>query len=180
VTAKRGGATKWLVALLALVVVVGGVAAAWFFYLSPSRCSGPLFDRHGLQSNVPLPANCAYKDQRTFSSAPNASPQVTADEWFWTVDKSDPTAVQQFYESNLANNGWSEKHPSGLGSSTPDVKDIYACQGNQLLFLETAPSIPVTDNQGNTVFTLQAPAGGAALAIALTTSQSLRQIVCSG
>ncbi len=177
---KRGRAGKWIAALLALVVVVGGGSAAWFLYLSPSRCSGPLFDRHGLQSNVPLPSNCTYKSRRTFRSAPSVVPQVQAEEWFWTVDKpNNVSAIQQFYDDHLASNGWVQKHPSELSSSDPNAKAIYACQGNQALFIKAAPKIPVADNRGNITFTVEGPPGGSALAMALTSSQGFLQAVCS-
>lgn len=177
---RRRDARKWIAAALVAAIVIAGASAAWFLYLSPSRCSGPLFDRHGLQSNVPLPSNCAYKSRRTFRSAPSAIPQVQAEEWFWTVDKpGDVAAIQQFYDTHLASNGWIEKHPSALSSSDPRAKSIYACQGNQVLFIVTAPKIPVTDNRGNITFTLEAPPGGSALALALTTSRSFYQTVCS-
>jgi hypothetical protein len=181
VTPRRGGVGKWIAAALALVIVVAGGTAAWFLYLSPSRCSGPLFDRHGLQSNVPLPNNCSYMNKRTFVSAPSAIPQVTADEWFWTVDKpGDVNAIQQFYDSHLASNGWVEKHPSALSSSDPTAKAIYACQGNQALFIEAAPKIPITTSEGRIDFTLQGPPGGSALAMAITSSPSFLKTVCSG
>lgn len=177
--APKRGVGKWIALLLVLVVLVGGAVAAWGFVLSPSHCSGPFFDRHGLQSNVPLPSGCVFKQQRIFTSDPTSGTQVTADEWFWTTNSpNDPAAVQQFYDTHLAANGWTEKHPAGANASTDQALDIYACQGNQALVIETAQTIPVNDAQGNTLYTVEGPSGGAALAVVLTSSKEFIALIC--
>src|SRR5262249_32867939 len=126
---RRGGAVKWIAAVLALLVMIAGAAALWSLYLSPSHTNSPLFDRHGLQSNVPLPSNSAFQLKKSMSPTdPTTNTTLPADAWAWTVSGSDPAAVQKFYEDQLPKNGWS--HLRQFNGRNGE-KNITACQGNQ-------------------------------------------------
>ena len=181
---KKGGCAGKLVALVLVLVVVGGGAAAWFLYLNPSRCSGPLFDRHGLQSNVPLPSGCAFDSHPATQTDSESGASFSGDSWTWTVNGSDPTTVQQFYQDNLkGNNGWTKITPST--DKDTGEKDITACQGNQLLIVGAGAKLEITDSSGKTTRTLNAPPGGSALGVALLTATNNKatlelQLLCSG
>ena len=180
---KKGGAGK-LIALLLVLVIVGGGAAAWFLYLSPSKCSGPLFDRHGLQSNVPLPGECAFDSHPATQTSSSSGATFSADSWTWTVNGSAPATVQQFYQDNLkGNNAWTKITPSTDQST--GQKNVTACQGNQLVFIGAGAKLDITDSNGKTTRTLTAPSGGSALGIALLTATNNKaqlelQLLCSG
>lgn len=181
---KKGGCAGKLVALVLVLVVVGGGAAAWFLYLNPGRCSGPLFDRHGLQSNVPLPSGCAFDAHPATQTDSESGASFSGDSWTWTVNGSDPATVQQFYQDNLkGSNGWTKITPST--DKDTGEKDLTACQGNQLLVIGAGTKLEITDSSGKTTRTLNAPAGGSALGVALLTATNSKatlelQLLCSG
>ena len=181
---KKGGAGRLIALVLVLVIVVGGGAAAWFLYLSPSKCSGPLFDRHGLQSNVPLPSGCAFDSHPATQTSSSSGATFSGDTWTWTVSSSDPATVQQFYQDNLkGSNGWTKITPSTDKST--GQKSITACQGSQLLVIAAGTKLDITDSSGKTTRTLNAPSGGSALGVALVTATNNKgqlelQLICSG
>lgn len=159
---KKGGSGK-LIAIILIVVVVLGGAIGGFFYLRghTTSPSSPLFDRHGLPGNVPLPDGVTFKLQQTVTSQQGE----VDDEWFWTVDSpNDPATVQKFYQSNLPSNGWT--HVQTLGSSSEHI--VIGCQSNQIVGALIDTSVPVQDGQGKTTSTITAPSGGSALEIAMT------------
>lgn len=163
--------------MLVLIVVIGGLAAAWLLYLSPSHPGSPFFDRHGLQSNVPLPSNSAFMVKKSISQTdPTTNTTLSADAWGWTVSGSDPAAVQQFYHDNLPKNGWS--HLRSFSGQNGE-QDLTACQGNQVLIVGTGKKIEVTDDQGKVTKTIIAPSGGAALATEVSSAQELVHLFCS-
>lgn len=174
---QKGGAGKAIILVLVLVVLVGGGAAAWFLYLNPSHTSSPFFDRHGLQSNVPLPNDVTFVLQKTFSQTDSSSnATIAADAWGWQVNGSNAVDVQQFYQNNLPKNGWANIHP--LNSNNGD-RDIYGCQGGQVLVIGANDTkIEGTDQNGQTI-TITAPSGGSALITELSSSPALVQILCS-
>lgn len=180
---KKGGAGKFI-ALLLVLVIVGGGAAAWFLYLNPSKCSGPLFDRHGLQSNVPLPSGCAFDAHPATQTTSESGATFSGDTWTWTVSGSDPTTVQKFFEDNLkGSNGWTKITPSDDKSS--GQKNVTACQGSQLLIIAAGTKLDITDSSGKTTRTLNAPSGGSALGVALLNATNNKaqvelQLLCSG
>jgi hypothetical protein len=174
---RRGRALKWLAALLALLVVIGGLAAAWALYLSPDHTGSPFFDRHGLQSNVPLPNHTTFMLQKSMSRTdPTTNTPVSIDAWAWTVPGSDPAGIQQFYSNQLPRNGWSHLRfftgPNG-------ERELSACQGNQALLVGAGKRLQVTDENGKVTNTINAPRGGSALATQLSSSRELVQLFCS-
>ncbi|HLW02791.1 MAG TPA: hypothetical protein VKT82_29315 [Ktedonobacterales bacterium] len=175
--ARKNSAAKWIGGLLALVIVIGALAAAWVLYLSPSHTDSPFFDRHGLQSNVPLPGQSTFMVQKSLSRTdPTTNTLVSADSWAWTVTGSNPTAVQQFYQQNLPKNGWG-KFRTFTGQN--GESDLTACQGNQVLIVGVGKKIVVTNENGKVTNTIIAPHGGAALATELSSSKELTQLFCS-
>jgi hypothetical protein len=174
---KKGGAGKAIILVLVLVVLVGGGAAAWFLYLSPSSPNSPLFDRHGLQSNVPLLNGTTFKLKKSFSDTdPDTKTTVSADAWAWTVGGSNPTAVQQFYKDNLGKNGWGKiKTENGDNGE----KEVLACQGGQILIVVASTKLEITDENGKVTDTIDGPAGGSAYATELSSSPVLVQLLCS-
>ncbi len=162
--------------VLVLVVLLGGGGVAWFLFLSPSHTNSPFFDRHGLQSNVPLPNNTTFKLKRSVSETdPDTKVTISGDAWAWTVDGSDPTAVQQFYKDNLPKNGWSKIQTFNDSGE----KDLTACQGGQILFIIASTKLEVTNENGKVTDTINAPSGGTALATELSSTPQLVQILCS-
>lgn len=175
--ARQGGAAKWLAALLALIIVIAALAAAWLLYLSPSHTNSPFFDRHGLQSNVPLPGQSTFMVQNSLSRTdPTTNTLVSANSWTWTVSGSNPAAVQQFYQQNLPQNGWG-KFRTFTGQN--GESDMTACQGNQVLIVGVGKKIEVTDENGKVTNIIIAPRGGSALATELSSSKELTQLFCS-
>jgi hypothetical protein len=176
---KKGGAGRAIILVLVLVVLVGGGAAAWFLYLSPGHAGSPLFDRHGLQSNVPLPSNVTFVLTKSDTSTdPDTNTTVSGQAWGWTVSGSNPASVKQFYIDNLAKNGW--KNVQTI-NDTDTEKDISACQGGQVLFVgANSKKFDVTDKDGKVTDTITAPSGGSALVTELSSSPALVEILCSG
>jgi hypothetical protein len=175
--AHKSSALKWIGGLLALVIIIGALAAAWVLYLSPSHTNSPFFDRHGLQSNVPLPGQSTFMAQKSMSRTdPTTNTLVSADSWAWVVSGSNPTTVQQFYQQSLPQNGWG-KFRTFTGQNGEN--DLTACQGNQVLIVGVGKRIAVTDENGKVINTIIAPRGGSALATELSSSKELTQLFCS-
>lgn len=176
---KKGGAGRAIILLLVLVVLVGGGAAAWFLFLSPGSPNSPLFDRHGLQSNVPLPGNVAFKLKKTFTSTDSDTHlTISADAWGWTVGGSNAVTVQKFYKDNLGKNGWTK-----INAFNGDTgqKDVSACQGKQVLIIGASDSkLEATDDNGKVTDTITAPSGGSALITEVSSSETLVALLCSG
>ncbi len=178
---RKGGAGKVVVLLLVLVVLVGGAAAAWFLYLNPGRCAGPLFSRHDQPNNVPLPSGCSFagENHETATNPDNASQQVKVDEWAWTVSGKDLATVLQFYKDNLPGQGWTQiKDENGSGGA----KELVGCQGNQVLEIDVATRLRLEKTSGTLIKVVDAPAGGSALGVAVLTAgdATLVQALCSG
>jgi hypothetical protein len=178
---KKGGAGKIIVLLVVLVVLIGGGGAAWFFLLGPGHSSnGPFFDRHGLQSNVPLPNNTSWSGLKKTYTSTDADTKITitADAWGWAVSGSDPTTIQQFYKDNLPKNGWT--HIQTFNGDTSGDKDVSACQGGQVLLIgASSTKLEATDDNGKVIDTITAPSGGSALLTELSSSPAVVQILCS-
>lgn len=173
---RRGGATKWIAAALGVVVIMGCVAA-WFLYLSPSHTNSPFFDRHGLQSNVPLPSNTTFVLKRSIAKTdPTTNTTVATDAWTWTTAASTPASLRKFYQDQLPKNGWGHLHSFTVSGSE---RDITACQGNQALIVQTGSRLQITDDNGHVTRTVTAPSGGAALAMQLSSSKQLVHLFCS-
>jgi hypothetical protein len=158
-------------------VLIGGGSAAWFLYLNPSHPGSPLFDRHGLPSNVPLPNGTTFAGlQKTYTSSQD-NVTISANAWGWTVSGSNATAVQKFYQDNLGSNGWTKIHP--LNSDNGE-KDVYACQTNQVVIIGASDSkLQAKDENGKVTDTITAPSGGSALVTELSSSPALVQLFCS-
>ncbi len=175
--ARKSRAAKWIGGLLTLVIIIGALAAAWVLYLSPNHTNSPFFDRHGLQSNVPLPGQSTFMVQKSLSRTdPTTNTLVSADSWAWTVNGSNPASVQQFYQQNLPKNGWG-KFRTFTGQN--GESDLTACQGNQVLIVGVGKRIVVTNENGRVTNTIVAPNGGSALATELSSSKELTQLFCS-
>jgi hypothetical protein len=153
--------------VLVLVVVLGGGAAAWFLYLNPGRCSGPLFDRHSQPNSVPLPSGCAFQLHPGTQTTSTSGVDVTVDQWIWTVSGSDRAAVQKFYTDNLGSNGWGDLHPETQNGNTA----VSACQGGQFLFIAAELTLNV-DATGKSITAINAPSGGSVLGIAILTANN--------
>ena len=170
----RGSVVGKLVALvLVLVVLVGGGAAAWFLYLSPSHSNSPLFDRHGLPSNVPLPNNLTFVTNTSYS-ATNSRTNVTAtlDEWGWKAAGINAAAIAQFYRDQMAGQGW-----TSIRSQTAQNGDqeVIGCQGVEILLIGANDNhLQLSDNQGNPGPIVTAPSGGSALGIILISTNDLQ------
>ncbi len=176
---KKGGAGKVIVLILILVVLVGGGAGAWFFYLNPSRCSGPLFNRHGLQSNIPLPAGCNFNSTRTETNTENGI-TATVSQWVWTVDSpNNPTTLSQFYKDKLPGGGWTHVKDN---TDQQGNKGVIGCQEDQILLVGVGQKDVLKDDNGKVIATVTAPSGGSVLEIDLvkTNSKELRLFVCGG
>jgi hypothetical protein len=178
---KKGGASKAIILVLVLVVLVGGGAAAWFLYLSPGRCAGPLFDRHNQPSNIPMPSGCSFAGENHESSTIPGTPtqQAKVDEWAWTVSGSDPATVAQFYKDKLPGQGWSSiKQQTGTGGDY----QLLTCQGTQVLEIDTGTKLRLEKVSGTLITIVNAPAGGSALGVALITLNDPRvvQALCTG
>lgn len=175
---KKG--SGMIILIVVLVVLVGGGAAGWFLYLSPSHSNSPLFNRHGVPSNVPLPNGLTYDSQNSISSTDSQTNiTINGTEWGWKVSGSSPTDVQQFYVNNLPGKGWTNvKSTTGRKGD----KQVTACQGSNVLAIDAADQVELTDSQGKTTSTVTAPAGGAALGIAVITSSNpqVLTLLCTG
>jgi hypothetical protein len=178
---KRG--SGMIILIVVLVVLVGGGAAGWFLYLSPSHSNSPLFNRHNLPSSVPLPNNVTFDSTETRSSTDSSTQITTAGtQWIWLVNGQSAASVAQFYKDNLGGKGWANPHDfPGSGSSTD--RAVIACQGSQILLAGTSDKKDdLSDDQGNVVRTVTAPAGGSVLEIDIvtTSSQEAQAFLCSG
>jgi hypothetical protein len=166
------------------VVLVGGGIGGFLLLRHPSTTSnnpaGASVDRHGLETNVPLPNNITFvlKDspsRKIQAPAPVGTVSLSVNRWLWVVAGSTPTAVQQFYTQNLPGSGWSKLVPSSNGSD----KGVTACQGTkQALFIDVATKVTPPGKAP-----ISAPAGGSLLSISIADNQSspeLVQLTCSG
>jgi hypothetical protein len=152
------------VILLLLATAAGGI----FLSLHPaSTASAPIFDRHGLQSNVPLPDNTAFAYKHTVTQG-----TLTADEWIWKVTKGEPVSIQQFYQSHLPKYGWTH-----LQMIPGDTLGVIGCQGEQVLVIGISKHLHDSNNSGPATIT-DAPVGGSALGIALTSNEAIIQGFC--
>lgn len=156
--------------LIALIVVlVGGAAGGIFLALHGTSSSHPpVLDRHGLQNNVPLPDNIAFQYKHTVTQG-----NLTADEWIWKVSKGEPTNIQQFYQDHLPKYGWT--HVQALQGN--QTLGVVGCQGAQVLIVGVSKHLQDSNSQG-TPTTTDAPTGGSALGIALTSNITLKQNFC--
>jgi hypothetical protein len=164
---KRGGARLALMLVLVLVVLVGGGAAALLLVLRTGQPVSPVFDRHGLQSNVPLPDNLTFQYKRTDTSG-----GIIADEWIWTVKDRKPEAVNAFYRNHLPSNGWTR-----VQAVPNEDLGLLACQGTQMVVVY--PTTRLEDTKNETPTTTTAPPGGSALGIALTSDKGLVAQYCA-
>jgi len=158
--AASGRSNKGLLITLAVVVVlVGAGVASWFLYLAPSHCSGPLFDRHGLQNNIPLPSHCMFNTKITRDIGNSES----ADYWVWTVDSpNNPSTLNAFYTQQLSSNGWQQEQ-----AQTSKGQSIFVdCQNGEALVVEL--TLKVQGNDTNLNINVTAPSGGSVLLIATT------------
>src|SRR6185437_3351695 len=174
---KKRGAGGAIILILVLVVLIGGGSAAWFLFLNPGHPGSPLFDRHGLPGNVPLPNGVSFSGLKKTYTSSQDNTNISADAWGWTVSGSNAAAVQKFYEDNLASNGWTKIHP--LNGDNGE-KDVYACQSNQVLITGASDTkLEATDENGKVTDTINAPSGGSALITELSSSPSIVQLLCS-
>lgn len=157
--------------LIGLAVAAAIIAVVIFVNINHSA-SG--LDRHGQQSNVPLPDNSAFVSMKTVSTN-SGGISFTYDEWIWTVSNSEPANVQQFYENQLPGTGWTNVRPMNGGSGTLDVT---ACQGNQLLIIGVSQHLQDSNAQGTPTPPVDAPQGGSALGVILSSDQQLLQDFC--
>jgi hypothetical protein len=167
--------TGLIVAILVAVVVIGG-GVAGFLYLRGNP-SSPFFDRHNLPGNVPLPSNSSFVSMKTVTDNEEGFSFVF-NEWIWTVSNSAPANVQQFYTTQLPSNGWGNVRTE-RGDS--DTLDVFACQGStQVLLIGISQHLQDTNEQGTPTTTVNAPSGGSALGIAISSSPQAVQILCLG
>ncbi len=164
-SARRG---KALLLLALALIVLAGASGGIFLTLHNSAATAVPFDRHGLQSNVPLPDNIAFQYKHTVTQG-----TLTADEWIWKVKKGEPASIEQFYTRSLPKNGW--KH---IQTIQGDTLGVVGCQGNQVLVVGISKHLHDSNGDG-TPTTTDAPTGGSALGIALTDNQALRQDFCA-
>jgi hypothetical protein len=176
---KKGRAGK-IIALALVLLVLGGGGAAWFLYLSPSHVDSPLFDRHGLPGNVPLPDGTSFAGLRQTAGAsdPQTRAPISADFWGWTVSGSDAAAVQTFYHDNLPEHGWTNVKFSN--DSEQGKMGITACQSGQVLsIVASGKKLEVTDVIGYVTNTITPPGGGSALLIEMINSPRAAQVFCA-
>src|SRR5579883_705011 len=166
-------ATRMLLAALIAVVLIVGIAGVVFFAHKsgvPAVQATPTIDRHGLQTNVPLPDRFTFKARAT-----NTSGNTPIDEWFWTVaSPDDPATVKTFYQKQLPNNGWTHIQVFPIQNGAL----VVACQNGQVMGTLANTSVQVTNNQGKVIQIITAPAGGSALEILLTSDRNLVKTFC--
>ncbi|HLW00178.1 MAG TPA: hypothetical protein VKT82_16035 [Ktedonobacterales bacterium] len=155
--------------LIALIVLLLGTAAGGIFlsFHPAPTASTPIFDRHGLQANVPLPDHTAFAYKHTVTQG-----TLTADEWIWKVTQNEPASLQQFYQKHLPQYGWTH-----LQMTPGDTLGVIGCQGEQVLVIGISKHLHDSNDSGPATIT-DAPAGGSALGIALTSNQAIIQGFC--
>lgn len=148
----RGIPGKLLAVILVAAVLTIGIPG--YIILGGHGGSGLLADRHGMPSNVPVPSGATFKVSTDVSGTK---------EWYWTVDSPNtPTALRDFYQSNLSSNGWTKIQTDGDASDY----DVSGCQDNQLVFVSMATfAIDVHGAQGSDPRTISGPPGGSAMRI---------------
>lgn len=157
---KKGISPKLLAVILVAAVITVGIPG--YLVFGGQGGSGLLTDRHGLPSNVPLPSSATFKlmkDEGDNSGAAKA--------WYWTVDSpNDPSTVEQYYQSNLASNGWTNI----LHRGSDGDYEVTGCNGNQAVYVAMNASLSVYEAQGSDPSSITGPSGGSALDI-LVSSQ---------
>lgn len=153
--APQKGISKPLLAILVVAAVLTlGIPG---FLIFGAHGSSLFVDRHGLPSNVPLPSGATFKLVHDLSDSSG-----TAKDWYWTVDSpNNPAALQNFYQSNLSSNGWTNINTRGSGNDY----EVTGCQGNQAIYVAMSASLDVTDAQSSDPSTITGPSGGSALEI---------------
>jgi hypothetical protein len=143
----------------------------WVLYLNPGRCSGPLFDRHGLPGSVALPQGCAFQAHQSWHPQPEADVQGSFhyEQWIWVVSNSTTTATGAAYTTSLPANGWADLH------TRTDKGEYFlsACLGNQYL------SVLSTTSQKSVIagrsISVAPPPGGTVLNIGLFTADDAQE-----
>ena len=162
---KKGISPKLLAVILVAAVITVGIPG--YLVFGGQGGSGLLSDRHGLPSNVPLPSGVTFKAVEDASDSGGA-----AKEWYWLVaSPNGPTALRNFYQSNLPKNGWSHLVTRG---SEGDY-EVDGCGSHQGIYVEMVSdqSIDVDGAHGDDQRTLAPPAGGAILQMIVGNSESL-------
>jgi hypothetical protein len=167
----RKSNTGLIVTIVIVLLVAAGGIAGWFLYLNPSLCKGgPFFDRHGLESSVPLPSGCNFVSTKTLTTN---NGQETDNLWLWTVNSpNDPPALNTFYTQSLPGNGWSQKVARSQGGESA----LIYCGNGQAMEVLLLKKAPKADFQLDA--DIDAPPGGAVLAIVITSSAQPVQEVC--
>jgi len=146
----------------------------------------PSVDRHGLPVDVPLPDGAIFNSQGQsllFNVGPVHLPQLsigcygfpTNQTWVWTTSSPNtPAVLQQFYQNHLSTQGWSHLLTSASCNSGNPL--VSACgNGNnkqQIVLVQFGATITLVDGSGNSIGSVQAPTGGAAMGISVVTAQS--------
>lgn len=158
-----------------------------------ANVSVPALDRHGLQSNVPLPAGVSFAGVHQSVLVPDMQyhSNTSIDTWGWTVSGRGTVAVQNFYETALAKHGWT--HIQGqsvmdkignhgrcqLTQGCQAAKHLTACRSGQVLLVSaSSTTLDTADINGHVTAKVTAPRGGAALLIQIDRSPQTAQVVC--
>jgi hypothetical protein len=163
----RRGKTLLLIGVIVLLLVAAAGGILLHLHSTMSTSTTPIFDRHGLQGDVPLPDNTAFQYKHTVTQG-----TLTADEWIWKVNKSEPASIQEFYQTHLPQNGWTH-----IQTIQGDTLGVVGCKSEQVLVIGISKHLHDSDSSGTSTIT-DAPTGGSALGIALTSNQALMQSFC--
>lgn len=161
------GVSKKLLAVIVIAAVLA-LGIPGYFIFGGHGGSSLFVDRHGMPGNIPLPSGATFKVSTDVSGTK---------EWYWAVDSPNtPTALRDFYQSNLSSNGWTNIQTDGDASDY----DVSGCQGNQLVFVSMATfAIDVHGAQGSDPRTISGPSGGSAMRILVSSDPTDLSNYCS-
>lgn len=163
----RRGKVLLLIGLIVLLIATAAGGILLHLHSTSTTTTIPIIDRHGLQGDVPLPDNIAFQYKHTVTQG-----TLTADEWIWKVNKSEPASIQQFYQSHLPKYGWTHIQPI-----QGDTLGVVGCKSDKVLVIGISKHLQDSNGSGTSIVT-DAPAGGSALGIALTSNQELLLSYC--
>lgn len=161
------GVSKKLLAVIVIAAVLT-IGVPGYFIFGGHVGSSLFVDRHGMPGNIPLPSGATFKVSTGVSGTK---------EWYWTVESPNtPTALRDFYQSNLSSNGWTKIQTDGDASDY----DVSGCQSNQLVFVSMATfAIDVHGAQGSDPRTISGPSGGSAMRILVSSDPTDLSNYCS-
>src|SRR2546421_12778855 len=94
---------RWLWIALAIALVVVLLAGVGALFVAPRLCGVTESQRHGLDCDIPLPANATFRGQLP---TPGDGPSITTTMLNYHVPDTNERSIHDFYVQRLPSSGW--------------------------------------------------------------------------